>query len=151
MSPAAPVPLPIPKNVVLIAMMEAAERQTKQLLQREGEEDSCREDDEEQFDLNRIISGMATMAGPCGTYAVRESTGLAVVHSDPTKRSDEERSDEEKKQDSDNPEPYALQEGQTVQVVGFEDGIARLARGEGYIVANTSQLVKGKSEFSILS
>jgi hypothetical protein len=37
-----------------------------------------------------------------------------------------------------------LRFGQTVQVVSFLDGVARLARGRGYVVATSKQLVKGK-------
>ena len=97
------------------------------------------EEEEDQFDLNRIISGMATLSGPCGTYAIRESTGLAVVRADPR----DHHAGEEKKEGATEEEPHALDEGQTVQVVQFEDGVAKLARDEGFIVANTSQLVKG--------
>jgi hypothetical protein len=171
-SPPATIALPIPKNVVLISIIEAAERQAK-LLQserREWREDassgtdssddtatSSEDDDEDQFDLNRIISGMATLSGPCGTYAVRESTGLAVVASHPrittpcgaTVSAARKPTDATAEPPPHDPgrtvvmEPFALDEGQTVQVVEFEDGVAKLARGAGYIVANSSQLVKG--------
>jgi hypothetical protein len=40
-------------------------------------------------------------------------------------------------------EPFSIQEGQKVQVVGVEEGVYQLARGEGYIVATVNQLVKG--------
>lgn len=133
LAPAAP--LPIPKNVVLLAMMEAAERQQAAVRREGDDEENQDDDDEEQFDLNGIIGGMVTFAGPTGTYIVRESTGnLAVVPTDPRIAEHEEKKQEE---------PIALQEGQRVQVVDFEDGVARLARDEGFIVANSSQLVKG--------
>jgi hypothetical protein len=160
-TPAAPIALPIPKNVVLLAMMEAAQRQS-QIEQKEDEAnanafegsntsslvDDDDDDDEEQFDLNRIISGMATLSGPCGTYAVREKEGLAVMSSDPRRK---QHVDEEKKTQDlihSSPvlkvkDPFALEYGQTVQIVDFEDGVAKLARGRGFIVANSSQLVKG--------
>ena len=124
-SPTPSMPLPIPKNVVLLAMMEAAGRQQQpQQLEDDAEED--------QFDLNRIISGMATMSGPTGTYKVQDT--VTVVPVDP-------RSNEEKKDTDDN--TRTLVKGQSVQVVDFEDGVARLARDAGFIVANSSQLVKG--------
>jgi hypothetical protein len=163
-APAAPIALPIPKNVVLLAMMEAAQRQS-QMEEKESEANADAnafegsgsssivddDDDEEQFDLNRIISGMATLSGPCGTYAVREKEGLAVMSSDPRRK---QHVDEEKKTQEDREliqsspvlqvqDPFALEYGQTVQIVDFEDGVAKLARGRGFIVANSSQLVKG--------
>lgn len=158
-SPPAQVPLPIPKNIVLLSLMEAAQRQAQEQIkeaQKEGSidvdsvsssqaEDDEEEEEEDQFDLNRIITGMATLSGPCGTYAVKE-TSLVIVPNDPRTASLSDA--EEKKQEPADEsciaaEPYALEQGQTVQVVEFEDGIAKLARGEGYIVANSSQLVKG--------
>ncbi|KAG7362236.1 zinc finger C3HC4 type domain containing protein [Nitzschia inconspicua] len=39
-------------------------------------------------------------------------------------------------------EPFSLEEGQKVQVVGVEEGVYQLARGAGYIVATGNQLVK---------
>jgi hypothetical protein len=158
-APPVPIALPIPKNVVLLAMMEAAQRQS-QMQESEADESensslghAVDDDDEEQFDLNRIISGMATLSGPCGTYAVRERHGLAVVSSDPRRKQhvDEEKksADVERELFQTSPlrnhkEPFSLEYGQTVQIVDFEDGVAKLARGHGFIVANSSsQLVKG--------
>jgi hypothetical protein len=136
----APIALPIPKNVVLLAMMEAAERQAK-IDMEVGESD---EDDDEEFDLNKIISSMATLSGPCGTYAVRESEGLVVLPYDPNRGG--ATVDEEKKMDDpgrEEKEPISLKRGQQLQVVDFQDGVAKLARGDGYVVASSSQLVKG--------
>jgi hypothetical protein len=162
-APAAPIALPIPKNVVLLAMMEAAQRQS-QMEEKESEANADEfegsgsssiidddDEDEEQFDLNRIISGMATLSGPCGTYAVREKEGLAVMSSDPRRKQhedDEKKTQEDRESIHSSPvikvkDPFALEYGQTVQIVDFEDGVAKLARGRGFIVANSSQLVKG--------
>jgi hypothetical protein len=151
----ASINLPIPKNVVLIAMMEAAERQQKMENQSESSGSMSMEsdDEEEEYDLNGIISGMATLAGPCGTYAVKEPEGLAVTSSAPCKQSQ----DDEKKLDSpvesvevEMQAPVLLKAGQTVQVVDFQDGVAKLARGTGYILASSSQLVKGECGQRIL-
>jgi hypothetical protein len=154
-APAAPIALPIPKNLVLLAMMEAAQRQC-QMQESEasnseeslaGGQDDDDDEEEEQFDLNRIISGMATLSGPCGTYAVREKQGVAVVSSDPRRKQhvDEEKKSQDKDQEQslNHKEPFSLEYGQTVQIVDFEDGVAKLARGQGFIVASSSQLVKG--------
>ena len=164
-SPPAHVPLPIPKNVVLLALMEASQRQVEaqQKDQEEGKENSLKssnshdedgeeEEEEDQFDLNRIISGMATLSGPCGTYAVKESS-LVIVPNDPRTSSasdGEEKKLEPVEESCIAAEPHALEQGQTVQVVEFEDGIAKLARGEGYILANSSQLVKGRTDCLVL-
>ena len=47
-------------------------------------------------------------------------------------------------------EPFSLEEGQKVQVVGVEEGVYQLARGAGYIVATVNQLVKGEASFLVL-
>jgi hypothetical protein len=146
------IPFPIPKNVVLISMMEAADRQAREK-ESESHDDTNgsmnASDEEEEYDLNRIISGMATLSGPCGTYAVKEPEGLTLIAPDPRKdsaRSDEPRLDVSASEDSiEIKEPNALEKGQTVQVVSFENGVAKLARGTGYILANSRQLVKSKS------
>jgi hypothetical protein len=97
------IPLPIPKNLVLLSMMEAAERQSRthsstvlspsppplQLEEQDGDvvADAAAADDEQdddgEADFDKIITGMAALSGPCGTYAVREPNGLWVVPHDP--------------------------------------------------------------------
>lgn len=159
------IPLPIPKNLVLLAMMEAAERfrvpdesSSEEDRQQSSnpthtESPTSYPDDEDDadntFDLDQIISGMSTLAGPCGTYAVKEKQGLAVIPHHPQRH---EIPQEEKKFDSENNtatsnkdnEPFLIEPGQTVQIVEFEDGVAKLARNRGFIVASpSSQLVKG--------
>ena len=207
---AEPIPLPIPKNVVLLAMMEAAERQAKEMSEQrktpekadkeDAENDSHSDDsdtdnddddddeEEETFNLDHIITGMATLSGPCGTYAVKESDGLALYPHDPRLETPEDDDcppesvllpqipseptnsllDEEKKQDEyvlevnsadeeDNVVSFVLQKsspkrmesieilarGQKLQIVSFEGGVAKLARGRGYVRATSRQLVKG--------
>ena len=193
--PTPPTPLPIPKNVVLIALMEAAERQKRQFSNQtqsipeensNAEDASDSEEEEESFDLDQIIAGMATLTGPCGTYAVKDPEGVPLYDHDPRlppmgppesvllpqiPRSnsllDEEKKQEEStskdelilevassaEEDSqvlsfvlhtDVVEPrQILHRGQKLQVVAFEDGVARLARGSGFVKATSSQLVKG--------
>jgi len=149
-TPPAPIALPIPKNLVLLSMMEASERHANieaecQTVVEEEEarsEEQDEEEEDEEFDLNRIISGIATLAGPCGTYAVKEEGGLAVIPFDPRKKG---QADEGKIEAIELvKEPFPLEKGQTVQVVDFSDGVAKLAREMGYIVGTTSQLVKGE-------
>lgn len=170
------VPYPIPKNVVLISMMEVAERQAREKAKMDEtnrlDDTTGSMDDEEEYDLNRIISGMATVAGPCGTYVVKDPEGLALLTGDPgqehysgeqqpawlpSPRGEDGRQPGETvdqvppalsvsaSEDSIEVKPPSLLEkGQTVQVVSFENGVAKLARGAGYILANSSQLVKSE-------
>ena len=187
------IPLPIPKNVVLICMMEAAERHQRETHPTNGNSDEAvveliddtngsmnASDEDEEFDLNRIISGMATFSGPCGTYVVKERNGLSVLnhYPHPTNDDDHEDGDDEEEDDDHDEEsrnddvtsttakalhvtasydsievsnPCRLKQGQTVQVVRYENGIATLARDAGYIRATTSQLVKGKINHSFFN
>jgi hypothetical protein len=91
------VPLPIPKNLVLLSMMEAAERQSRtHILLPPSTPSSSHDtgdvvtadvaadnDERDDIDFDKIIIGMAALSGPCGTYAVRERNGLWVVPRDP--------------------------------------------------------------------
>jgi hypothetical protein len=122
------IPLSIPKNVVLISLMEAAQRQvleaSKEEKQKQQQQDKLSsgnrdrkgnastsngdqdgdsdddddddssagsvsdsdeegEDDNEEFNLDRIISGMATLSGSCGTYAVTVDGQVVVQPNDP--------------------------------------------------------------------
>jgi len=149
--------------------MEVAERQARE--KEKLDETNGSMDDEEEYDLNRIISGMATLSGPCGTYAVKEPQGLALLsdteeelgtpaHCDNEPWVKEQRGEGEASgaEEQGPPQlavsasedsievkhPSLLERGQTVQVVTFENGVAKLARGSGHIIANSSQLVKSK-------
>ena len=157
---AEPIALPLPKNLVLMSMMEAAESQAR--IQEEEEDCISREltpdeaetrsraddedNDEDEYDSNKIISGMVTFSGPCGTYVVREVNGLAVLPSHPEKGCQALETDREHRLNSEASrlEPFTIFQGQTVQVVNFSDGVAKIARGAGFIVASSSQLVKGE-------
>ena len=153
---AEPIALPLPKNLVLMSMMEAAESQTK--IQEEEEDcigselalegadtssqaDGDEDNDDDKYDSNMIISGLVTFSGPCGTYVVRDANGLAVQPNHPEKGS---QSETEREHQSNFHEPFTIEQGQTVQVVNFSDGVAKVAREKGYIVASSSQLVKGE-------
>ena len=147
-----PVPLPLPKNTVLMDMIESAERQNRLLEQSKNEpvdkyeSHENKDDDESTSLLNPTLAGMSAFVGACGTYAVRESLGLAVLPFDPNKQHQtEEKKAElvEEKKAEEPKEPFTIQEGQTVQVVGVDEGVYQLARGAGFIVATVNQLVKG--------
>lgn len=117
-----PLALPLPKNVVLMEMIEAKERQervmreeeAKRRRRREAKQHGNRQTDVdssfladematkatlEQDDsyssssdsaltstLDPALSGMSAFSGTCGTYAVREPTGLVVLPQDPNRR-----------------------------------------------------------------
>jgi hypothetical protein len=172
------IPLPMPKNVVLMAIIEAAQRQRSE--SNNLVDDSIVEEDDdydERCDLNGILASTATLSGPCGTYAVKEK--LLILPNDPRKNHtlkqhpSQQQHDDFDYEGSDTrmPEPTMaltssislsqsasgeievrnpdeLVRGQTVQIVDFYDGVAKLARNAGYIHANSSQLVKSKSVIS---
>jgi len=149
---------------------ESAEKTDQDEKKAEDEkQDENDEEEEEAYDLNRIIGCMATLSGPCGTYVIREPDGLKVLPSDPrlepfketnvrvrvssgssnadhTEVGDTDLARTESVEiEDDQPGSITLNEGQTVQVVDFsEDGVVKLARNTGFIVASQNQLVKGE-------
>jgi hypothetical protein len=231
------VAFPLPKNVVLMEMIEAKERQERLIMEakkkrqellkqrreeklerlrreeqysisyekevtldedqqqqqqqssdsnlmdnEEETEDDDTYDDEEEVSLSLPLGdpslncGYAALSRTCGTYAVKDSTGLVVLSHDPNRqhyqqkhevnnKEDDDDDDDEKKEQEKSPldssllmhddqprrEPFTLKEGQKVQVVGVdEQGVYQLARGTGFIVATVNQLVKGKNRFCSL-
>jgi hypothetical protein len=135
-------------------MIESAERQARLLQEarnKEGEDGSDQNSDDEEEEsatmLNPTLAGMSAFVGACGTYAVREPLGLAVLPLHPNKQhhhnDDKKEQSEEEKKAEEPRDPFTIEEGQTVQVVGLDEGVYQLARGAGYIVATVNQLVKG--------
>lgn len=137
----APIPLPLPRNLVILALMEAGQRAMS--LQRDLNLEEEQDDDDEA--LTRIALSLENLNGPCGTYAVREVEGLAVLPMDPLKRNQRKSNPhlDATMQAANIREPFTIEFGQTVQVVDCQDGVYRLARENGYIVASEKQLVKG--------
>lgn len=197
------VQLPIPKNLVLISLLEAAQH-TEIRQDKDGENS---DDDED----SQLVAGMNLLSSDFGTYVVREKNGLVVQPLSPSPSCDDENSEDEKVPEAvENPvvlttfvkprevseqegefvsfdvqdpvgvsvltsnpssleapsfdenrsdvrpifreddsterqgdRPFMLRYGQTVQVVSFTNGIAILARRNGYIAASAKQLVKG--------
>lgn len=111
-------------------------------IEEEGISGQVEDDDAE---VKRIIAGMESLTGPCGTYAVSDAEGLAVLSQDPRRRSHEQVRDPAESRD-----PFTVEKGQTIQVVGFDNGVVKMARGMGYIVASDTQLVKGTSIESLV-
>lgn len=192
--------LPIPKNLVLIALLEAAEQTVKS--ETRQDEDSDYGEENEQ-----VVAGMNLLSSDFGTYVVREKNGLVVQPLSPLSSYDEEEAEavvespvavnkfakprevseqdgefvsfdfpdplgvkvlpsstsshdapsfDENRNDDVRPvfrqqqdnKPFMLRFGQTVQVVSFVDGVAMLARRNGYIEASDRQLVKGTCRLS---
>lgn len=144
-------PLPLPKNVVLMAMIEAADRQKKMLAEgrkRNGgmEGDEMDDSSRNKSKVDPVFAGVNALVGTCGTYLVREPLGLAVLPFDPNKKlqecgDDTKESSEEKKAEVER-EPFTIEEGRRVQVIGVNDGVYQLARDSGFIVASVNQLIK---------
>lgn len=92
--------LPLPKNVVLLSLMEATElaleleHTTTRIdsLLGEEEHDETDDDDEEE----KIKVGTSLTIGACGTYVVAEKDGLEVYPSRPSVPLDKETSFDEK-------------------------------------------------------
>lgn len=77
---------------------------------------------------------------------MREVEDLAVLPMDPLKRNQHKSNQHLDATIQANTifEPFTIEFGQTVQVVNYQDGVDRLARDSGYIVASEKQLVKSK-------
>jgi len=143
-------PLPLPRNIVLLEMIEAAEMQAR-MIEKERQKIAAKakvakgsRDDEEGKLIEPTLAGMTALAGACGTYAVREPLGLAVLPFDPNLQHDKRKlgiAGEEKKIEESR-EPFTIEDGQMVQVVASEDGVYKLSREVGYIMASANQLVK---------
>ena len=125
--------------------------QQKQTRTEEGDQEDV------DLDLNRIVLSLATLTGPCGKYVVRKE-GLSVEQSEPRDKGASQglvegsmifeeschiESTLSKEDHTFDRELCALRVGQKVQVVSFCNGVATLARNQGYIRANSSQIVKG--------
>ena len=106
---------------------------------------------------------MRHLLGTCGTYIVTGGDGLAVLpeHPNASPRSTSAGDERPQRTESGKPSyssssssssecqplngPLRLSSGQTVQVSYIDEkGVAVLARGYGYIVADKEQLVKGE-------
>eukprot|EP00934_Nitzschia_sp_Nitz4_P003914 Nitzschia sp. Nitz4//scaffold35_size145790//28134//29604//NITZ4_003013-RA/size145790-snap-gene-0.5-mRNA-1//1//CDS//3329549073//3904//frame0 len=126
--------LPIPKNHVLMSLIDAVQSEP---IVEEGYESG---DDDEV-----VLRGMKVLGSSSGTYVVREPNGL-TVHPIPPKDSSKPTNDsgeELEQEESPSSETKTLQYGQTVQVFMFENRIATLARGAGYVLVDfNQQLVK---------
>lgn len=128
--PPEPVPLPIPKNHVLISLMEAAEQRKMALV------DECSDSDIDEYDdADQVLNAIDVLSSDCGTYVVRHNEGLAIFENNPYDLTLKKVPSYLK------PLPM-LRYGQKVQVVSIDNGVYKLARNKGYLIADSAQLVK---------
>ena len=165
--------LPLPKNVVLLSLMEATEL-ASEMTQSPSKIDSWLDtgveedaDDQTVDEDKKIKLSTSWTIGECGTYIVAAKDGLQILLSRPTKSSgvdtDKENKDTPSEDDVNalvrffhldqkveasseefDPIDRILKYGDRVQIVSFDDGWAKLARGYGFVRANARELVKGE-------
>mmetsp|Transcript_38675 Transcript_38675/g.57514 ORF Transcript_38675/g.57514 Transcript_38675/m.57514 type:complete len:612 (-) Transcript_38675:212-2047(-) len=183
---------PLPKNVVLLSLMDATEVATQQQTQNRTMDVSPLKtmsksiaEDEDEDEEEKIRVGTSLAISECGTYVVGSKEGLLVYPSRPMSsptsfgRSRRKRGSKTPSEDdvdtmvrffhldnkTDLPKsssaedangtgttsnddvgtlapPIQLRRGDRVQIVTFEDGWAKLARGYGFVKADEGQLLK---------
>ena len=133
-----PIPYPIPRNHVLISLMEASRIVNNKNNSDDDEEEESSDHHDSVIDLSLLLESR------CGTYAVKEE--LAVLPNDPRTRNTTTITSTTT---TDSREPYMVRPGQLLQIVNFEhqDGVYQLARNQGFVVASDTHLVKGESFF----
>mmetsp|Transcript_13772 Transcript_13772/g.20584 ORF Transcript_13772/g.20584 Transcript_13772/m.20584 type:complete len:559 (-) Transcript_13772:45-1721(-) len=77
------IPLPLPKNLVMMSLMEAAQRKASfernpSLDLKKARPGENVDDDESSVTDADIIDSIRLMSSPCGVYAVKEKNGLLV-------------------------------------------------------------------------
>ena len=136
------IPLPCPKNLVLMSIMEAAQRRHLQTTNdANADADADKENEFEAYDNNtNILNGIAEVSNSSGTYVVREANGL-WMQPQPSHPIDEYHNSHLEH----NAETKAIhiKQGQQVQIAEEQDGVYVLSRKKGFIVASNSQIVKG--------
>lgn len=171
------IPLPLPKNQVMMALMELSSFTLKDQKETNlvDESDSASGSSEGYEDEDALVfDGIESLGGQCGTYVVRERKGVMVqLHHPHHKTLGVEKENVENVRDSNREgrhdviwrmdssasfltaksnneiehstsfsQPTIVGYGQKVQIVDRVDGVFRLPRNRGFIVANDSQLVK---------
>ena len=128
------IALPLPRNLVLISLMEtASKRQLYHNANGNLMDDSSDTDNSIPNEDQVVLDSMDVLSSACGTYAVRDQDGLPLY-----KGSLGNGEITSKKP------ALILKYGQKVQVVDVHEGVYTLARNAGTVFANSSQLVKGK-------
>lgn len=168
-----PKRLPLPKNVVLMSLIDA----TKVMASENEPNDPNRDvmegsvaniNSEDSDEEARIRLGTSLATSACGTYIVRATAGVHIFPSKPL-----ETEGGKSKEETPNPEnedvdamvrffhldhklvmsspdssendlpPVNLAKGDRVQIVSIDDGWAKIARGYGYVRCSNREIVKG--------
>lgn len=165
--------IPLPKNLVLISLIESSNLMQKsnnnRLLSKLSYEDISSHGDEDEEEI-RISLGSNIANAASGTYAVAAKDGLKIVphkkksrgfastalsawHQDSWVNNVEDvvnNNPDTNESHSKNPE-LMLNYGDRIQVVSIVNKWAKLARGYGYVYCeHDSDLVKGTSHFRTL-
>lgn len=124
------------------------QQQQQQLQQQQQQHNSTADEKKEQDDdllLSVSSSGITTTESLIGDDLQQQQEEEEEPSSSTTRRKkDNMIVSFTTTTNNNNREPFSLQEGQKIQVVGVtEEGVYQLARGAGYIVATVNQLVKG--------
>jgi len=167
--------LPLPKNVVLLSLMEATALTLNDLSPSPFQSPIKQSVslDEYEIEEEKIKLGTTMAIGVCGTYVVAATNDVHIFPSRPTKSAKSESfihdSDVPEEEDVDTLvrffhmdhkldmksgdsgeisretaplTPVILKRGDRVQIVSLEEGWAKLARGYGFIRAESGQVVK---------
>ena len=164
--------LPLPKNVVLMSLMEATDVLTAPPVSNPGspttnfpDVHTAASEEEEENEKIRWSTALATSG--CGTYVITDKEGVQVYPSKPSAEdANSPRSSENDDVDAmvrffylENKMPVLgrspdessiaelpavrLSRGDRIQIVSLDDGWAKLARGYGYVRAGKGQIAKG--------
>lgn len=137
------IPLPLPRNLVLISLLETASKRhatlrgaNSNLMDTYSDADNSITNEEEA-----VLDSIDALSSSCGTYLVKERYGLPIYSSNFS--SDIESMDDTNLSNKSATKPNKiLSYGQKVQIVDVDEGMYKLARDEGVVFANSSQLVK---------
>mmetsp|Transcript_29435 Transcript_29435/g.44927 ORF Transcript_29435/g.44927 Transcript_29435/m.44927 type:complete len:533 (-) Transcript_29435:134-1732(-) len=144
------IPLPLPRNHVLLSLMEASQKRNKasknpikvygsdQCSILDGDSSDDEEDGGESDNDEDVLNSINALSNRCGTYIVKDRFGLPVYE---TACRDYDDFGNNSSVPSTNP-IMVLKHGERVQIVDAEDGVYWLARKSGVVYANSMQLLK---------
>lgn len=138
------IPLPLPRNLVLISLLETASKRHATLLGGNATLMDSYSDTDNSItnEEDAVLDSIDALSSPCGTYVVKERYGLPVYNGNST---NQDTMDDANEAITTATKPNKLLNyGQKVQVVDVHEGMYQLARGEGVVFANSTQLVKGE-------
>jgi hypothetical protein len=143
--------LPLPRNLVLISLLETASKRHATLLGGKINLMDTYSDTDNSItnEEDAVLDSIDALSSPCGTYIVKERYGLPVYTGNST--NPETMDDTNQAKTKATKPTKILSYGQKIQVVDIQDGMYQLARDEGLVFANSTQLVKGKTVTNVFS